>query len=88
MQNATCALIAAISRESQRATLRRLFGEVQLLRTVTRYGFVSVPRYYLDVDPGLSRQRVSIWVYEGNLRIESQETLLAWYRCAQVLHSC
>ena len=61
--------------------LRRLFGEVQFLRTVNRYGFVSVQRFYLYAEEGLSRQRVAIWVYEGQLRIEYHETLLAQYRC-------
>jgi len=49
---------------------------------VNRYGFVSVQRFYIYAEPGLSRQRVAIWVYEGELRIEYQETLLARYRCA------
>jgi transposase InsO family protein len=62
--------------------LRRLVGEVQFLRTVNRYGFVSVQRFYLYAEDGLSRQRVAIWVYEGQLRIEYHETLLAQYRCA------
>jgi hypothetical protein len=43
---------------------------------------VSVQRFYIYAEPGLSRQRVSIWIYEGQLRIEYQETLLARYRCA------
>jgi transposase InsO family protein len=68
-------------RPVERATLRRLFGEVQFLRMVNRYGFVSVQRFYIYAEPGLSRQRVSIWVYEGDLRIEYQQTLLARYRC-------
>jgi hypothetical protein len=61
--------------------LRRLFGEVQFLRTVNRYGFVSVQRFYIYAEDGLSRQRVSIWVYEGQLRIEYHETLLAQSVC-------
>ena len=28
-----------------------------------------------------SRQRVSIWIYEGQLRIEYQQTIVARYRC-------
>jgi hypothetical protein len=68
-------------RPVERATLRRLFGEVQFLRTVNRDGFVRVQRFYIYAEPGLSRRRVSIWVYEGDLRIEYQETLLARYRC-------
>ena len=74
--------------ESQRATLWRLFGAVQWLRTVNRYGFVSGQRCDLDAERGLSRQRVSIWVYEGDLRIEYREPLRAGYRCAQVCQSC
>jgi transposase InsO family protein/transposase len=62
--------------------LRRLFGEVHFLRTVNRYGFVSVQRFYIYAEDGLSRQRVSIWIYEGQLRLEYHETLLAQYRCA------
>jgi transposase InsO family protein len=63
------------------AHLRQLFGRVEVLRTVNRYGFVSVQRFYLYAEDGLSRHRVSIWIYEGQLRIEYQQTLLARYRC-------
>jgi transposase InsO family protein len=59
--------------------LRRLFRYVQFSRTVNRYGFVSVQRFFIYAEQGLSRQRVSIWIYEGKLRIEYQETLLSQY---------
>ncbi len=62
--------------------LRQLFGRTEFLRTVNRYGFVSVQRFYLYAENGLSRQRVSIWIYEGELRIAYQKILLAQYRCA------
>ena len=68
-------------RPADQAKLRRLFGEVQFARTVNRYGFVSVQRFYIYAEYGLSRQRVSIWIHEGQLRIEYQETLLAQYQC-------
>jgi transposase InsO family protein len=61
--------------------LRELFGRTGLLRTVNRYGFVSVQRFYIYAENGLSRQRVSIWIYEGELSIAYQQTLLARYRC-------
>lgn len=61
--------------------LREVFGRTEFLRTVNRYGFVSVQRFYLYAENGLSRQRVSIWIYEGQLRIEYHKTLLARYRC-------
>jgi hypothetical protein len=62
--------------------LRRLFGRVQFLRTVNPYGFVSIQRFYIYAEQGLSRQRVSVWIYEGQLRLEYRETLVARYRCA------
>lgn len=61
--------------------LRELFGRTEFLRTVNRYGFVSVQRFYLYAENGLARQRVSIWIYEGQLSIEYHQTLLARYRC-------
>jgi hypothetical protein len=36
---------------------------------------------YCYAESGLSRQRVSSWIYEGQLRIEYQQTLLARYQC-------
>jgi putative transposase len=62
--------------------LRELFGRTGFLRTVNRYGFVSVQRFYLYAEDGLSRQRVSIWICEGELSIEYHQTLLARYHCA------
>jgi transposase InsO family protein len=61
--------------------LRELFGRTEVLRTVNHYGFVSVQRFYLYAENGLARQRVSIWIYEGQLSIEYHKTLLARYRC-------
>jgi transposase InsO family protein len=61
--------------------LRELFGRTEFLRTVNRYGFVSVQRFYLYAEQGLARQRVSIWIYEGQLRIEYHKALVARYRC-------
>jgi hypothetical protein len=64
------------------AHLRRLFGQVQFLRTVNLYGFISIQRFSIYAEAGLSRQRVSIWIAEGQLHIAYRETLLAQYRCA------
>ena len=62
--------------------LRSLLGRVQFLRTVNPYGFLSIQRFYIYAEQGLSRQRVSVWIDEGQLRIEYRETLVARYRCA------
>jgi hypothetical protein len=62
--------------------LRELFGRTGFLRPVNRYGFVSGQRFYLYAENGLSRQRVSIWIYAGELRSAYHQTLLARSRCA------
>jgi len=62
--------------------LRSLFGQVQFLRTVNPYGFISIPRCSISAEPGLARQRVSIWIAEGQRHIAYREALLARYRCA------
>ena len=61
--------------------LRQLFGRAAFLRTVNRYGFISVQRFYVYAESGLSRKRVSIWIYEGELGIEYQQPIVARYRC-------
>ncbi len=63
------------------AQLQHLFQAVRFARTVNRHGFVSIQRYYLYAEQGLSRKRVSVWIYEGQLRIEYQQTMLAKYFC-------
>ncbi len=61
--------------------LRQLFRRTQFLRTVNRYGFVSVQRFYIYAESGLPRKRVSIWIYEGELSIEYKKTMVARYHC-------
>lgn len=61
--------------------LRQLFRQVEFNRAVNRYGFVRIQCFYLYAEHGLSRQRVSVWIFEGQLRVEYQETLLAQYHC-------
>jgi len=61
--------------------LRELFRRSEFLRTVNPYGFVSVQRFYIYAESGLSRKRVLIWIYEGELSIEYQRTVVARYRC-------
>jgi transposase InsO family protein len=59
--------------------LHQLFRQVQWVRTVNRFGFVSIQRFYLYAERGLARQRVAIWLYQGHLQIEHQQQLLAQY---------
>ena len=62
--------------------LRPLCGRVPFLRTVHPYGCVRIQRFSLYAEQGLARQRVAVWIYAGQLRIASRETLVARYRGA------
>jgi putative transposase len=59
--------------------LEQIFKAAQWRRTVNRHGYVSIQRFYLYAERGLARQRVAIWIYEGTLRLEYEQTLLARY---------
>jgi hypothetical protein len=63
------------------AELRRAFRQVQFTRTVNRYGYVSIQRFCLYAEWGLSRRRVSVWICEGQFHIKYQEIFLARYQC-------
>jgi transposase InsO family protein/transposase len=68
-------------RRVEAQALRQLFRRSEFLRTVNPYGFVSVQRFYIYAESGLSRKRVLIWIYEGELSIEYKRTVVARYRC-------
>src|SRR5262249_55980209 len=59
--------------------LLRALRHLQVERLVNRAGYVSVQRFYLYAERGLSRQRVSVWLYDGRLHIAHQQALLAQY---------
>ena len=61
------------------ATLERIFKSTHLERRVNRYGYVRIQRFCLYAERGLAQQRVAIWIYEGSLRMEYAEALLASY---------
>jgi hypothetical protein len=60
-------------------TLRQMLRHIQLERLVDRRGYISIQRFYIYAERGLARQRVSVWLYEGRLHIEYQQTMLARY---------
>jgi len=59
--------------------LQRTLRHLQMERVITLRGYVSVQRFYVYAERGLSRQRVSVWLYEGRLHVAYRETLLAQY---------
>jgi transposase InsO family protein len=64
-----------IEQQTLEAAVRTMHYE----RAVDRHGYISVQRFYLYAERGLARQRVSVWLYEGRLQIEYQQTMLAHY---------
>jgi len=66
-------------REVGPGQLQRALRETQVERTVNRAGYVSIQRFYIYAERGLSRQRVSIWLYDGRLQIAHRDAVLAQY---------
>jgi len=67
--------------EIDAAALHRALRHLQVERVVNQRGYVSVQRFYIYAERGLSRSRVSIWLYDGRLHIAHREALLARYGC-------
>ena len=40
---------------------------------------MSIQRFYIYAERGLARKRVAVWIYEGQLRVEYEQTVLAHY---------
>jgi transposase InsO family protein len=59
--------------------LHTVLREMQVERTVDRRGYVRLQRFYVYAERGLARQRVAIWLYEGQVQIAYHEALLARY---------
>lgn len=59
--------------------LRRVFRHLQFSRVVNRHGNVSIQRFYIYAERGLSQRRVTLWFYQDRLHVEYQQTLLARY---------
>jgi transposase InsO family protein len=60
-------------------TLQRALRHLQVERVITLRGYVSVQRFYLYAERGLSRRRVSIWLREGQFHIAYHDAILAQY---------
>jgi transposase InsO family protein len=59
--------------------LRRVFRHLQFSRVVNRHGNVSIQRFYIYAERGLSKRRVTLWFYQDPLHVEYRQTLLARY---------
>jgi transposase InsO family protein len=59
--------------------LRHVFRHLQFSRVINRHGNVSIQRFYIYAERGLSQRRVTLWFYQDRLHVEYQQTLLARY---------
>lgn len=59
--------------------LNRAFRETLWKRVTNRAGYVVVQNYYLYAERALSRQPVSLWLWEDTLRIDHRDEPLASY---------
>ncbi len=62
--------------------LRRVLYAVQFTRHVDRHGYIRFRHWRLYGERGLAGTSVSVWVYDGALRLEYQTVLLAGYSVA------
>jgi transposase InsO family protein len=59
--------------------LQHALRRLQVERVVNPRGYVSVQRFYIYAERGLSRRRVSVWLYDRRLHVAHRDTLLARY---------
>jgi len=46
---------------------------------VNRHGNISIQRFYIYAERGLSQRRVTLWFYQDHLHVEHRQTPLARY---------
>ena len=59
--------------------LSRVLYATQFTRHLDRHGYIKFKHWRLFGEDGLAGEEVSVWVYEGTLKIEYQTTALALY---------
>jgi transposase len=72
-------LRGVLGRTYPEKVLSRILYATQFTRHVDRQGYVRFKNWRLFGENGLAGSEVSIWIYEGTLKIEYQATSLALY---------
>ena len=60
-------------------TLARIFFATEFTRHLDRSGYIRFRRWRFSAEAGLARQEVQVSIYTSTLKIEYQETELAFY---------
>jgi len=61
-------------------TLNRILFATRYTRHLDRHGFIRFQDWWLYGERGLAHQPVTVWVYEGTLKLEYQVVTLSKYR--------
>jgi len=72
-------LRGVLGRTFPEEVLSRALYATQFTRQIDRYGFVKFKHWRFYGELGLVGEDVSVWVYEGNLKVEYQATALSLY---------
>jgi len=62
------------------ATLNRILFATRYTRYLDQHGFIRFQDWHLYGERGLAHQPVTVWVYEGTLKLEYQAVTLSKYR--------
>src|SRR5207302_8685711 len=72
-------LRGVLGRTYPEEVLSRALYATQFTRHLDRHGFVKFKHWRFYGERGLAEEDVSVWVYEGNLKVEYQATALSLY---------
>lgn len=61
--------------------LRRVVRGLPFERVVNAHGFIRIQHFCLYAEPGLARQRVTVWILDTDLQIAHDDTVVARYDC-------
>jgi hypothetical protein len=64
----------------QEETLNRILFATRYTRYLDRHGYIRFHDWRLYGERGLAQHQVSVWVYEGTLKLEYQAVTLSKYR--------
>ncbi len=59
--------------------LQRVFYATEYTRHIDRYGYIRLKHWRFYGERGLSGTPVSVWMYDGTIRVEHQAVLLSMY---------
>lgn len=62
------------------AALNRILFATRYTRHLDRHGYVRLHKWRFCGEAGLARQPVTVWVYDGQLKVEYEATTLAEYQ--------